>query len=372
MCVVSIVGARPQFVKVAAVSPALRAAGIEECLIHTGQHYDYEMSAVFFEGLSIPAPDAYLGVGSAPHGAQTGRMLEGIESVLERHKPSVVVVYGDTNSTLAGALAAAKMQIPVAHVEAGLRSFDRKMPEEVNRVLTDHIAALLFAPSDAAVRNLKAEGVTRKVVRTGDVMYDVAVRLADMIEAATPRILEMYRLNPRSFAFVTVHRAENTDNPERWSGIMTALERLAAAGLGVIWPAHPRTAGRLELSRPRGVEILKPLPYLETQILMRAAKVVLTDSGGLQKEAAFQGVPCVTLRDRTEWVELLDAGLNVLAGADSDAIFESAMAARWPKGGLPPGLYGDGRAASAIAEEISTLTRDSASRDDGQTRMVVP
>lgn len=351
--VVSVVGARPQFVKAAALSPAIRRVGIQETLVHTGQHYDWEMSAAFFEGLSIPAPDVYLGVGSASHGAQTGRILEGLEPVLQQTAPHAVVVYGDTNSTLAGALAAAKMQIPVVHVEAGLRSFDRRMPEEVNRVVTDHVSSLLFAPTATAVRNLAKEGLTRGVVRTGDVMYDVAVAMTPAVEAATGSVLERFGLQARSYAFVTVHRAENTDDAQRWGSILSALEQLAANGLEIVWPAHPRTSALLKETRPAGVRIEKALPYLETQCLLGAASVVLTDSGGLQKEAAFRGVPCVTLRDTTEWVELLDAGLNTLVGANPGAIVRAATEARWPDAGLPTALFGDGRTSSAIAEAIS-------------------
>jgi UDP-GlcNAc3NAcA epimerase len=353
--VVSIVGARPQFVKAAAVSPALRQVGLREVLIHTGQHYDWEMSTAFFRGLSISEPDISLQIGSAPHGAQTGRMLEAIEGVLVGEKPDVVVVFGDTNSTLAGALAATKLQIPVAHVEAGLRSFDRRMPEEVNRVLTDHVSSLLFAPTGTAAANLSAEGITHGVVRTGDVMYDVAVTMEPAIKAATAEVLRRWNLTRGEYAVLTVHRAENTDDVGRWNGIMTALERLGKAGMPIVWPAHPRTKELLRVRRPVGVTILDPQPYLETQCLVRSARVVLTDSGGLQKEAAFQGVPCVTLRETTEWVELLDAGVNVLSGVDPDRIVASAAAAQWPEAGLPPDLYGDGRTSQQVAVSVAAF-----------------
>jgi len=350
--VVSVVGARPQFVKAAAVSPAIRGAGIEEILVNTGQHYDWEMSAVFFEGLPIPRPDVSLEVGSAPHGAQTGRMLESIEIVLHRERPDMVVVFGDTNSTLAGALAAAKLAIPVAHVEAGLRSFDRTMPEEVNRVLTDHVSEILLAPTDSAIRNLQVEGITRGVVRTGDVMFDVVELLRPAIADTVPRVLDRFGLKEGAFALVTVHRAENTDNEKRWVGILEALERLVRQGLAAIWPAHPRTAALLGRHRPEGVQIVKPLPYIEIQSLIRAARVVLTDSGGLQKEAAFHATPCVVLRDRTEWVELVTAGANVLAGASPEAILRSVSAANWPAAGVPSGLWGEGSSAIEIAQTI--------------------
>ena len=362
--VVSVVGARPQFVKAAAVSPAIRAAWIDEILLHTGQHYDWEMSAAFFQGLAIPEPEVSLQIGSGPHGAQTGRMVEAIEQALLRERPDMVVVYGDTNSTLAGALAASKLHIPVAHVEAGLRSFDRRMPEEINRVLTDHVSELLFAPTDAAVANLAAEGISAGVVRTGDVMYDVAVTMRPAIDAAVEEVLRRWSLTRGAFALVTVHRAENTDDPARWGGILAALERLSETGLQVIWPAHPRTKELLLARRPAGVVIADPLPYLETQCLVSGARVVLTDSGGLQKEAAFHAVPCVTLRDRTEWVELLDAGVNVLAGADTDRIVACATAAQWPPSGLPAALYGDGKTANHVALSIATFLQSSAAPPD--------
>jgi UDP-N-acetylglucosamine 2-epimerase len=321
-------------------------------LIHTGQHYDWAMSAAFFEGLSLPAPDVNLQIGSATHGAQTGRMLEAIETVLFETRPEVVVVFGDTNSTLAGALAAAKAQIPVAHVEAGLRSFDRSMPEEINRVLTDHLAVMLFAPTATAVANLAAEGLSDTVIRTGDVMFDVVEQHRGAVSAVAAEMCGAFGLPARGFAFATVHRAENTDNDDRWRGILAAFGAIARQ-MPVVWAAHPRTKERVrELSLP-GVLIVDPLPYLKTQALISAARVVLTDSGGLQKEAAFHGTPCVTLRDRTEWVELVAAGVNVLAGAATDLIVKAARRARWPDQGLPANLYGDGHAADQISAAVS-------------------
>ena len=349
--VVSIVGARPQFVKAAAVSPALRRAGLREVLVHTGQHYDWAMSQAFFDGLDLPAPDFNLQIGSAPHGAQTGRMLEAIEQVLTDTLPAMVIVFGDTNSTVAGALATAKMLIPVAHVEAGLRSFDRAMPEEINRVLTDHLAALLFAPTDAAVANLAAEGIGTSVVRTGDVMFDVVERHRPAITAKSGEICRELGVTPRGFAFATVHRAENTDNEDRWTGILAAFAAIGQR-LPIVWAAHPRTREKVAGLDLPGVKIVDPLPYLQTQALISAARVVLTDSGGLQKEAAFHCTPCVTLRDRTEWVELLDAGVNVLAGADTDRIITCATNAQWPATGLPPDLYGDGQTSKAMAHTV--------------------
>ena len=351
--VVSIVGARPQFVKAAALSPALRAAGVREVLVHTGQHYDYAMSAAFFEGLNIPAPDVNLQIGSASHGAQTGRMLEAIEQVLVDTRPSMLIVYGDTNSTLAGALAAAKLLVPVAHVEAGLRSFDRAMPEETNRVLTDHVSTLLFAPTDAALANLSAEGVRAGVVRTGDVMFDVVEQHRDAIASRADEVCRHHGLTRGAFAFATVHRAENTDTPARWAGILAAFAEIGRE-CPIVWAAHPRTRALVRDVQLPGVVILDPQPYLETQALVNASRAVLTDSGGLQKEAAFHRVPCVTLRDRTEWGELVDAGVNVLAGADRRAIVKAVTQAAWPAAGLPARLYGDGRTAAAIAAAVAS------------------
>lgn len=324
--VVTVVGARPQFIKAAALTPSLGEKGISEILVHTGQHYDWEMSAAFFEGFRLPEPKYNLQVGSAAHGAQTGRMLEALERVLLRERPAMVIVYGDTNSTLAGALAAAKLHIPVAHVEAGLRSFDRAMPEEINRVLTDHISELLFAPTEAAVANLRAEGITRGVVKSGDVMFDVLQQHAEIIESAVPRELHRFGVARNKYAFLTVHRAENTDDPQRWNGVVEAIRRLAAAGLPVIWPAHPRTAALIEKCSLPGVTVVPPLPYVPTQALVKAAGVVLTDSGGLQKEAAFQGTPCVVLRERTEWVELVAEGRVFVEGTTAAAIVARVQA----------------------------------------------
>jgi UDP-GlcNAc3NAcA epimerase len=360
--VVSIVGARPQFVKAAAISPALRAAGIHEILIHTGQHYDWAMSEAFFAGLGIPAPDVNLQIGSASHGAQTGRMLEALEGVLLDTKPAMVVVLGDTNSTLAGALAAIKLHIPVAHVEAGLRSFDRAMPEEVNRVLADHISTILFAPTSVAVANLAAERITEGVFRTGDVMLDVVEYHRHAILAKSQEICKELGLPPRGFVFATVHRPENTDNDTRWNGILTAFASIAQR-MPVVWAAHPRTRERVRGLHLPGILVLEPQPYLQTQGLICAARVVLTDSGGLQKEAAFHRTPCVTLRDRTEWGELVDAGVNVLAGANRERIVAATKIAKWPEKGLPPGLYGDGQAAVQISSVLAACLLD---RPDGK------
>jgi UDP-N-acetylglucosamine 2-epimerase len=310
------------------------------------------MSDVFFERLGLGCPAHHLGIGSLSHGAQTGRMLEGLEQVMLAERPGAVVVYGDTNSTVAGALAAVKLGIPVVHVEAGLRSFNRRMPEEINRVVTDHVAALCFAPTRAAVENLAAEGVSAGVHLVGDVMYDSVRIFREQIGAESKAVMEALGLEPRRFVFVTVHRAENTDDPQRWQGLLAGITRVAAVVGPVIWPVHPRARGLLDGVSLPGVRMSEPLPYFETQALVGHARVVLTDSGGLQKEAAFHGTPCVTLRDETEWVELVECGVNCLAGTDPARIVELTDAACWPAAGLPAGLYGDGHSAELMASHL--------------------
>lgn len=352
--VATVVGARPQFIKAAAISRAIAQHNatcsertITEVLIHTGQHYDYKMSAVFFHELGLPEPTHHLGVGSGPHGAQTGEMLKQLEAVLLRDKPDLVLVQGDTNSTLAGALAAAKLHVPVAHVEAGLRSFNQRMPEEVNRILTDHLATWLFCPSEQAVQNLAREGIREGVHLVGDVMYDVL--LWHLPRAREHQSLLTERgLQPGSYALATIHRAENTDDPQRLRSIFTALERLAQDGLPVVIPLHPRTDKALAsvgivLER---VHAMPPISYEEMLCLEANARVILTDSGGLQKEAYWLGVPCVTLREETEWVETVIVGWNVLVGCDLDRVIEAAHRARPNRSG--PSLYGDGHAAERI------------------------
>lgn len=350
--VMTVVGARPQFIKALPVSRALAAAGFREMLVHTGQHYDTEMSDVFFERLGLATPAYHLGVGSASHGAQTGRMLERLEQVMLAERPRVVVVYGDTNSTAAGALAAVKLGIPVVHVEAGLRSFNRRMPEEINRVVTDHLSALCFAPTKAAVQNLAAEGITAGVHLVGDVMYDSIRIFREQVETHAQAVLAGLGVAPRAFVFVTVHRAENTDDPQRWHGILEGIRRVATAVGPVVWPVHPRARPLLESASLPGVQLSEPLPYFEAQALVGHARVVLTDSGGVQKEAAFHGTPCVTLRDETEWVELIECGANNLAGSDPARIVKLAQAARWPVTGLPAGLFGDGHSAELVASHL--------------------
>ncbi len=315
MKLVTIIGARPQFIKAATVSRAVAARdGLREVIVHTGQHYDANMSDIFFEELAIPRPDHHLGIGGGTHGAMTGQQLEAIERVLLDEKPDMVLVYGDTNSTLAGALAAVKLHIPVAHVEAGLRSFNRRMPEEINRILTDHASDLLFAPTTTAMRNLAKEGIPdTRMHLVGDVMYDACLFYRD--RARRPEWFDTLGVEPLDFVLATVHRAENTDDPARLTGI---LRGLAGAGRPVIFPVHPRTRQRinaLDLADQPGLHLVPPVGYLEMVWLEQNCAIVATDSGGVQKEAYFHGKPCVTLRDETEWVELVEAGVNVLVGA---------------------------------------------------------
>ncbi|MFW6180751.1 MAG: non-hydrolyzing UDP-N-acetylglucosamine 2-epimerase [Spirochaetota bacterium] len=360
--VLSVVGARPQFIKAAVVCGSLRVAGVPQLLVHTGQHYDPNMSDVFFRELGVPEPDHWLGVGSGSHGAQTGRMLAAVEEVLERRRPGLVVVFGDTNSTLAGALAAAKLDIPVAHVEAGLRSFRRSMPEEVNRVLTDHLAELLFAPTPVAMENLRRESLERGSFMVGDVMLDIALRVQRRVQPRAQQVLDRFGLKAKRFVLATVHRAENTDHGGNLEQIVAALDRVAAAGIPVFFPVHPRTRKRLlELGlpgQPAPARLLlhEPVSYGDMVVLEQNARVIVTDSGGVQKEACFFGTPAVVAREETEWTEAVDAGRNMLAGADQERIV-GAVTALWrdgallPGGGaLPPGqaLYGSGDAAEKI------------------------
>jgi len=350
MKIASIVGARPQFIKCAPVSRELRKEH-EEVLIHTGQHYDHGMSEVFFEELAIPKPDYNLNIGSGTHGHQTGAMLGAIEDVLQQENPDLVLVYGDTNSTLAGALAAAKLHVPVAHVEAGLRSFDRRMPEEVNRVLTDHCSDLLFCPTKTAVENLAAEGITGGVHLVGDVMVD-AMNYNRAVAEERSRILEAVGVRPGEYLVITVHRPSNTDSRENMVAILGAL---AEAGRPVVFPVHPRTQNYLRrygllAKMPENVLVTEPLGYLDMLHLMAHAEKILTDSGGVQKEAYMLGVPCITLRENTEWVETVEAGWNVLVGAGRGGIV--SMVREFAPAGDQPPLFGDGRAAAGIAKVI--------------------
>ena len=344
MKIVTIVGARPQFIKAAPVSRALRERH-QEILVHTGQHYDDNMSGVFFRELGIPEPEVHLGAGGGSHGAQTAAMLTGIEGVLQRERPDRVLVYGDTNSTLAGALAAAKLHVPVAHVEAGLRSFNRRMPEEINRVVTDHLSDLPFCPSEISQRHLSAEGIVSGVHVVGDVMADALLNAARRADAS--QILIQHQLSPRSYVLATVHRADNTDDGVRLAAILQAF---ADIGRTILFPVHPRTRKAIAaagLSVPSNVRPCEPLGYLDLVRALRDADLVLTDSGGLQKEAYWLSVPCITLRDETEWVETVETGWNRIVGADRAAIVAAAADGRRP--GDHPALYGgDGQATGKL------------------------
>jgi UDP-GlcNAc3NAcA epimerase len=352
MRILSVVGNRPQFIKSAPLSLALQNLGIEEVVLHTGQHYDRELSTVFFEELELDPPAHHLEAGSGTHAEQTARMLPGIEQAVLDERPVAVLVYGDTNSTLAGALAAVKLNVPVAHVEAGLRSFDRTMPEELNRVIVDRISALLFCPTETAVANLAAEGIGEGVHQVGDVMYDANLRLAPIARARS-RALRDAGVEPQGYLVLTLHRAANTE--------ANALRRIATALAGieepVVFPAHPRTTAALAasgISFDSNVRLLPPAGYLDFAALASQARLVLTDSGGVQKEAYWYGVPCLTLRTTTEWVETVETGWNRLVGTDPDLIVHAVGEARAPA--ERPVLYGDGHAAERIADLLSMMS----------------
>jgi UDP-GlcNAc3NAcA epimerase len=352
--ILTVVGNRPQFIKAAAVSGPLRERH-EEILVHTGQHYDDSLSRVFFTELGLERPDRELGIGGGSNTSQSARMLAALEPLLAEVAPDAVLVYGDTNSTLAGALAAAQAGIPVVHVEAGMRSFDRAMPEELNRVLSDHLATLLLCSSPAAVENLRAESLAARAVLVGDVMVDVAMRWqpAARADAAVPGA---YGLEPGSYLLLTAHRAGNVDDPARLRALAALIQALPAP---VLLPLHPRTRARLldagllsELEAHAGLTLCAPLGYIEFSALLCQARAVLTDSGGVQKEAYFAGVPCVTLRANTEWVETVGSGWNTLVDLDADAAL--AALRRQPPAERPP-LYGDGHAAARCVEAIENL-----------------
>jgi UDP-N-acetylglucosamine 2-epimerase len=353
MKVVTIVGARPQFIKSAPVSKVLREAGHQEFLVHTGQHYDYGMSQIFFDELALSEPNINLGVGSGSHGKQTGEMLIGIEQVLLDQKPDWVLVYGDTNSTLAGALAAVKLHIPLAHVEAGLRSYNPEMPEEHNRVLTDHCANLLFCPTQNAVLNLANEGIKKGVHWVGDTMYDAVLQYTEIAKQRS-KILKDLGLQAKSYFLATVHRAYNTDNPHNLGNIMAAFHEIDEQ---IIFPIHPRTRAVLEsLNIPKfentRVQIIPAVGYLDMLVLEQNARLILTDSGGIQKEAYFYSVPCVTLRPETEWVETVETGWNLLVSADSPNISQSIRSFVPPI--LHPMFYGNGQSALSCVELMNS------------------
>ena len=374
MKMVTVVGARPQFIKAGAVNRAIQESNkkksrIREIWVHTGQHYDTLMDKVFFEELKLPKPDYHLGVGSGSHAKQTGLMLERVERVLEKEKPEMVIVYGDTNSTLAGALAAAKLNIPIGHVEAGLRSYNQAMPEEINRLLTDHLSTFLFCPTDQAVQNLLKEGIkdgrTRIVKNVGDVMYDSILYYSKIAERRSAILQELGLYTPNSvrnadlrslrtpnYYLATLHRAENTDDPEKLKSILEALNKIGR-NTPTVLPLHPRTKKRMEsyhfLSKFKNIKFIDPVSYLDMLKLEKKAKAILTDSGGVQKEAYWLRVPCFTLREETEWVETIKSGWNVLTGTNAKRIVEEVghleKRRKHPKGRK---IYGDGKASQKI------------------------
>jgi UDP-GlcNAc3NAcA epimerase len=347
MKILSVVGARPQFVKAAPVGRALERAGITEVLLHTGQHYDPGMSDVFFTELGIPEPQYNLGVGSGSHAAQTAAMLTGIEEVLLKERPDALLIYGDTNSTLAGALAASKLGVPVAHVEAGLRSYNRAMPEEINRVVADSLSSMLFCPTEVAAANLRREGVTQGVHIVGDVMYDEVLWAVEHSGDDATAILSRLNLASKKYLLATVHRASNTDNIDNLAAIVSALN---ASGERVVFPVHPRTRkalGAAGIVLGDNIMAIEPVTYLEMLALEAHARAILTDSGGVQKEALWLAVPCITMREETEWVETTECGWNTLTGTDPRKIQVALQAP--PPVAAPPQIYGDGHAAERIA-----------------------
>jgi UDP-N-acetylglucosamine 2-epimerase len=355
--VLTVIGARPQFIKAAPVGRELRKHHTE-IQVHTGQHYDYEMSAVFFQEMGIPESAYNLGVGSGPHGEQTGKMLIKIEEVLQKEKPDLVIVYGDTNSTLAGALAAAKKHIPVVHIEAGLRSYNRTMPEEYNRVIVDHCSDILFCPTQSAVENLSKEGIIQGVYLLGDVMYDAVLQFSKIAQRKS-KVLEELRLQPRNYLLATIHRPCNTDNPQNLRNILKAFIEIDEP---TILPIHPRTRKQIStmeakiLDRTK-IKIIPPVGFLDMLMLEQNARMILTDSGGIQKEAYFFNVPCVTLRTETEWVETVRAGWNEIVGSTREKIVRTVKEKVWPTE-KPPAIFGDGHASASIIgilEEIYAL-----------------
>ncbi|HQJ40566.1 MAG TPA: UDP-N-acetylglucosamine 2-epimerase (non-hydrolyzing) [Exilispira sp.] len=362
----TIVGARPQFIKLAPMAQAINEHNassldkkIQHIIVHTGQHYDYKMSKVFFDQLKIPDPDYNLEVGSASHGKQTGQMLEKIEEVILKEKPDMTVVYGDTNSTLSGALASAKLHIPVSHIEAGLRSYNKKMPEEINRVLSDYVSTLLFCPTQKAVENLLKESIKENIYNVGDVMYDAA--LFALKESENMKIeLEKFGVHHKEYILVTIHRAENTDDLDRLEQIFESLIQLSEKNLKILVPLHPRTVKKLNLlpedirNKLDKINIIEPLSYFEMLRAEKSAKVILTDSGGIQKEAYFFKVPCITMRDETEWTELIECKVNFLVKADTEKIVDTVSdVLSNSQFNFDQNLYGDGKASLKIIERIS-------------------
>ena len=353
--IITIVGARPQFVKAATLSRQFQIAGIQEKIIHTGQHFDANMSDVFFSEMEIPKPAFHLDIHGVSHGVMTGRMLEGIEKILMSEKPDGVLVYGDTNSTLAGALAAAKLHIPVIHVEAGLRSFNMEMPEEINRILTDRISSALFCPTDTAIRNLENEGFAHmpvKIFKNGDVMQDAAMYYAGKAQIKSD-ILQKTRL--RKFVLATIHRQENTDNPENLKNIIAGLTEINKE-IPVVVPMHPRTRNILaQTYKLPDFTIIEPVGYFDMIMLLKSCDMVITDSGGVQKEAYFFGKHCITLREQTEWTELVENGFNILTGSDTQKLKEAYEFFKTKTSDFSIDLYGNGKAAEKAVEEIRKL-----------------
>ena len=353
MKLITIIGARPQFIKAATVSREIaKHTDIEEIIVHTGQHFDANMSEIFFDQMQIPKPDYNLEINSLSHGAMTGRMIERIEEVLLKEQPKWVMVYGDTNSTIAGSLAAKKLHNKVAHVEAGLRSFNRNMPEEINRILTDKISDLLLCPTDTAVQNLQNEGIGKnslaRIVKCGDVMQDAAIFYSDLAKKPEIEI-------PERFILATIHRAENTDDPQRLASIFNALNKISNE-IPIILPLHPRTKkiisnSQLKINNSQLI-MIEPVGYLEMIYLLKTCSLVMTDSGGLQKEAFFFEKPCVTLRDETEWVELIENGFNKVVGADEDKIISGYQEMSQIKNNYKINLYGNGEASKKIITEL--------------------
>ncbi|HEV7122375.1 MAG TPA: UDP-N-acetylglucosamine 2-epimerase (non-hydrolyzing) [Rhodanobacter sp.] len=354
MKIVTVLGARPQFIKASVVSAEIaRRSTLEETVIHTGQHFDANMSSIFFTELGMADPKYHLGIHGGHHGGMTARMLDGIEQILLKEKPDALLVYGDTNSTLAGTLAAVKLHIPVAHVEAGLRSFNMRMPEEINRILTDRVATWLFAPTTIAVAHLRREGLDEESIhQVGDVMYDAALHHGDRADKSGKSDVAGVALPSGGYVLVTAHRAENTDDPSRLRTILNAVMHVGRQ-MPVLWPLHPRTRGMLHGAdllalAANQVHVVDPLGYLDMVSAERRAAVIATDSGGVQKEAFFHGVPCVTLRDETEWVELVNAGWNRLVPpTDAEQVANAILVACGTRG-VPVEPYGDGRAAQKI------------------------
>jgi len=384
MKVLSIVGARPQFIKATLISKNFKSMRIKEILLHTGQHYDFNMSEIFFRELNLPEPDYQLCTGSDTHGGQTGKMIVEIEKILFHEKPDVVLVYGDTNTTLAGALASAKLHIPLAHVEAGLRSYDKRMPEEINRVLTDHCANILFCPTETAVINLQKEGFvnvindgqltdksfnsqliidypSRIVVNVGDVMFDVALKAKKCISKKneSEQILSKYFLKPKKYILTTIHRADNTDDREKMRNIMEALKQIARSEMKIFFSLHPRTKKALNESNlltllPKNLILNEPVCYTEMIALESNARLIITDSGGLQKEAYFFKIPCITARDETEWTELVNIGWNKVVGTKKTSIVSAVLASLSEDSEQKDWMefYGDGKASDRIVEVL--------------------